>query len=114
MDNATLLPEATLRQLLSAVYAQAKPLIAELTQGKDWEESIYHFFFYDSPKEQAAALHLFEISWSVFHRLQDKPEDDKSISPATQALPPTEVLAYFDVYKRWPQGYPPKKEDYLV
>ena len=27
-------------------------------------------------------------------------------------VPPNVMVAYFDVYQKWPEGYPPKIEDY--
>ena len=31
---------------------------------------------------------------------------------ANEQVPPNVIVSYFDVYQKWPEGYPPKIEDY--
>ena len=59
MDTEAILPEAIIRRLLTKVHAQAGSIIAELTQGKDWEKSVYHFLFYETPKSRTPFLLLW-------------------------------------------------------
>ncbi len=73
MDTEAILPEAIIRRLLTKVHAQAGSIIAELTQGKDWEKSVYHFLFYETPEEQDAFFALMEISWKAFYERIGKP-----------------------------------------
>lgn len=77
--------------------------ITAIYQIKQYRPELLHDFIDDS--EIAISRELYE---------NPKLFVETEFKEATQAMPSTEVLAYFDVYKRWPQGYPPKKEDYLL
>lgn len=42
------------------------------------------------------------------------PDLDEVFANTAKELPSEAVVAYFDVYGDWPQGYPPTKEEYLA
>src|SRR5690606_34474810 len=42
------------------------------------------------------------------------PDLDEVFDNAARALPSEAVIAYFDVYGDWPQGYPPIQEEYFA
>ncbi len=42
------------------------------------------------------------------------PDIDEVFNNASRELPSEAVIAYFDVYGDWPQGYPPTQEEYFA
>lgn len=73
MDTEEILPVGIIHQLLANVHAQSAQIMTELTQGKDWDESAYHFLFHETPEEQDAFFALMEISWKAFYERIGKP-----------------------------------------
>lgn len=73
MISTKKLPKKVTMHLLRTVYAQLDSLLDELTEGKEWRDTVYHFFFSYTEAEIKARFHQINTTAIEFYKLLGKP-----------------------------------------
>lgn len=87
----------------------------------DWQySSLQHIFLIELYKKQQFELQEFgHIRTKLPPSLISSPTEEeidikKIFNQAAKELPSDEMVAYFEIYKKWPAGYPPDLEEYMA